>query len=308
MAQKDLIDPACDHIPEHCRTGACATPEDTGLPGKCSSVFDRVAVSHLTRGCSTIFWELREDFYGQRPFTFQLQVGNTNSSLADDWTNVGEPVVDQFIATDPGQRRWGKLNRVHYRVQITTAEGAVSFSDPIGASGTLAPRDWRYARELLRQEILQMKDGHSAQEGILLKRRVTGENCPTCLDHITEEITNPECPDCYGTGKRCGYFFPICDVWADFQPKTYRAHLDSGQARGTVMDIVLRARMINTWLLGEEDVWINRRTDDRYFIHTVQNVVEIRGFPIAADVELRLAPATDIIYDLSLPGQGVPLI
>jgi len=298
----------CGTVSDDCKTGDCATDASEhiaqGIPSRCMSIFDRVAVSHLVRGCTSVFWELTEDFYGVQPFEFQLQVSEAPHPVDDAWTDVGPPVIDQFLVQDNQRRAYGKINRTHYRVKLTEADGTEHFSDPTGMMGTLRKSDWNIARELLRQETLAFKSGHSAQQGYLLKRRITGEDCPECLDHLTNEITDPNCRICWGTGKRCGYYYPVCNVWADFDPKTYRTHLDAGQSRGTVLDIVVRARMLNTWLLGEEDVWINQKTDDRYYIHTVQNVVEIRGIPIAANVELRPAPFTDIIYEIPVSAQN----
>lgn len=271
---------------------------------KCTdSVFDRVTVSYLNRGGSRLFWELRDDFTDEPPYRFRIQVGESGNPNADDWEYVGDEVWNAFTGSDPVTRPFGKINRLHYRIELSTNDG-IYYSDPTGAMGTLAPRDWRIAREQLRQEQLRMEKGTSGQEGYLLKRRITGEDCKECLDHLTQEITDPNCQYCWGTGKQCGYFYPMDCIWADMDPKTYRTHLDAGQARGTVNDIVVRARMVNIWLLGEEDVWINRITDDRYYVHTVQNIVEVRGIPIVANVELRPAPFTDVIYDIEIPGQG----
>lgn len=297
----------CADIPEDCRTGECADDKAalaaSGFGPDCESVFDRVAVSHLARGCTQVFWELREDFSDPPPYEFQLQFSDVRNAKDTEWLDVGDPVTDALTAEDPERRAYGKINRTHYRVKVTTSAGE-HFSDPVGMEGTLSPQDWRSAREILRLETLEMRKGHSGQEGFLLKRRITGINCPSCLDYVTREILNPDCQHCWGTGKKFGYYYPVCDVWADIDPKTYRTHLDSGQARGTVQDIVVRARMINTWLLGEEDIWVNKKTDDRYAVHTVQNLVEIRGVPLVASVELRPFPFTDVAYQIPIPGQN----
>jgi hypothetical protein len=209
-----------------------------------------------------------------------------------------------YCAIDSTQRNYAKLNRTHYRIKLRTRLSTY-YSLPTGMMGTLLPRDWRIAREILRQELVRMRQ-HAGQKGFLLKRRVTGEKCPTCLDYQTDEIRDPNCPDCWGTGFKCGYFFPVDCIWADIDPKTY--HVELAQDRGTINDIVVRARMINTWMLSEEDIWINEATDERYYVHSVQNVAEMRGIPIAAKVELRPAPATDVAYDIEIPQQTEALI
>jgi len=56
-------------------------------------------------------------------------------------------------------------------------------------------------------------------------------------------------------------------------------------------------------LISENDVWVSRKTDDRYYIRTIQNASEMRGVPLVANVELRPAPYTDVIYDVEIPQQ-----
>lgn len=289
-ATPTLSEPEPVLLPETCRV----------CPPSCDRlVFDRVVVSYLIRGGTRVMWELTSAFADAQPYTFQLQVGQTPSNDSDDWEDVGGEVVGQFFAIDGEQRAWGKHKNIFYRVELTTPSG-IYYSEPTAGMGTLNRRDWRLAREILRQERLRMRQ-HAGQLGVLMKRRITGTDCPTCLDYQTKEVRDPNCPDCYGTGKACGYFYPMECIWADMDPRTYRTHLDGGQGRGTINDIKVKARMLNTWMLAEDDVWVNIATDDRYYIHTVQNVAEFRGIPLIADVEMRPAPFTDPIYGIEIP-------
>ncbi len=283
-------------------------PSNTSNPGscqpcpirQCDNPFDRVVVSYLTRGGTRLMWELRRDFLDARPYTFQLQVGQSAAPDADDWVDVGSPVVDIFAAVDGEQRLFGKIRWQFYRVILTTSAGTY-YSAPVGLEGTLGRADWRIARAILRQELIRMRVQGGGQIGYLLKRRVSGTPCPVCLDQLTNEILDPNCQTCFGTGFLCGYFFPIACVWAELDPKTYRA-ANSGD-RGTVADIVVKARMANPWMLSEEDVWVNKITDDRYYVHTVQNIAERRGVPLVSSVEMRPAPFTSPIYDIVVPSQ-----
>lgn len=270
-------------------------------PNTCAdSPFDRVVVSYLIRGFTRLSWELLPTFTDPQPLLFQLQTGTTSNPDADDWTDVGLAVEDQYFAVDPEQRVWGKLNFTHYRLRLTTPLG-VYYSLPVGAVGTLARRDWRIAREIVRQRRVLYRQ--AAQEGYLLKRRWTGEDCPVCLDFQTREIRNANCTTCFGTGKRCGYYFPMACVWASLSPKYRHTELDSGQARGTVDDIVVNGEMLGDSLLAENDVWIAKKTDDRYYVHEVQHTAEWRGVPLVANVKLRPVPFSSIVYSIDVPQQ-----
>lgn len=272
-------------------------------PNDCGSVFDRVVVSYLAAGPTRVLWSLRREFEDPRPLVFQLQVGRHRDNAADDWQDVGAPVTDVYYAVDPAQRFFGKVKWQFYRVLLTSPDGTYT-SDPVGVEGTLDRESWRLARAALEAETIHMRAG-DGELGYLLKRRNGGTPCPYCLDTQTDEVRQPRCPVCYGTGFQCGYYFPIGCVWADISPRSVRLTLD--ESRGSVADVVQRARMANPWLLAEEDVFVNKVTDDRYYVHRVDDLYTFRGVPIVANVELRPAPGSDVIYALAIPDQPEPL-
>ena len=141
----------------------------------------------------------------------------------------------------------------------------------------------------------------AGQLGYLLKRRITGTPCTYCIDPATNECTVANCNYCYGTGFQCGYYFPIAYSWADFAPESEHVHVDEN--RGTVVDRRSAARMTNTQLIAENDVWVGRRSDARWIINSVKNVATFRGVPLVAQVEMRQAPVTDQVYQVPIPDQ-----
>jgi hypothetical protein len=272
-------------------------------PNQCEPVFDRVCVSYLTRGHTAVMWTLLKTFTDPGPLTFQLQVGESSDPDADDWHDVGLPVTDQYLAHDPEQRDFGKIRYAFYRVVLTTTLGTY-VSEPTGMLGTLGMRDWLKARNLVRRKLRTFRLGEG-QNGFLLKRRITGRPCQLCLDPQTREVLDPFCPSCYGTGFQCGYYFPMACVWAAMEPRARHLELDGDQQamRGTIADIVVQATMLLTALLSEEDIWVNKLTDDRYYVHKITSTCEIRGVPILGQVELRPIPFTSVIYDIPIPDQ-----
>jgi hypothetical protein len=261
-----------------------------------------VVVSYLIGGYARVMWELLPTFTDPNPLSFQLQVGKSNNPDADDWEDVGLPVEDQYFAYDPEQRVWGKTNWTHYRVQLASVRG-VYYSDPVAGMGTLDRRSWRLAREMVRQRRVAYRVGPGGQRGYLLKRRWTGLPCTVCLDVQTGDPTNPACPRCYGTGFECGYYYPMSCVWAEMSPRARRTQLDGGQSRGTVDDIVVQADMLLVDLMGEDDVFVAARTDDRYYVHKITHTAEMRGVPICGLVEMRPVPYSSIVYSIPIPDQ-----
>jgi hypothetical protein len=263
-------------------------------------VFDRVHVSYLIRGGTRVMWDLVDDFHDPLPHSFTLQVGSSGNPQADDWQDVGLPVEDSFYAIDGEQRVWGKSRLTHYRIRLATSKGTY-YSEPTSGMGVLSRRDWRLAKEILRKERLRMR--LACADGYLLKRRWYGPKCTRCIEWQTGEVKDPECPQCYGTGFQCGYFYPMGCVWADLSPQTRRIHQDDQGMRGTTADIVVTGRMLMLPLIQEYDVWVNAKTDDRYYLHSIQHVAEMRGVPLIANIEARPAPFSDIAYDIPIPDQ-----
>lgn len=279
-------------------TDDCVDP----CPLPCPSVFDRVVVSRLIAGGTKVSWMLLDTFTDPGPLLFQLQVGNTTNPDAGDWEDVGLPVEDQYAAIDSEQRAFGKANNVFYRVKVTSSLRTV-YSDPTDSLGVLNHREWNLARALIRQRRVSYRvgAGSNAQLGYLLKRRITGVRCTQCMDFQTDDTTDPSCPMCYGTGYQCGYYYPAGCVWAAIQPRFYRTQRDD--MRGTIRDTNVRAEMIATDILDEEDVWVNKKTDDRYYIHEVQHISEMRGVPLVVNVSMSLIPYSSVIYRITIPDQ-----
>lgn len=274
------------------------------LPGcddSCAWIFDRITVWPQIRGGTRVEWTLHPNFRDPGPYTFQLQFGRTGNPAADDWTNVGLSVTDTYYAIDDSQRVYGKTQWTHYRLVLTTSVG-VYISAPQPAFGVLDHRDWRRAREILRQESLRLRK-EAGQEGYLLKRRLFGTVHEDCVDYLTREVKAVNCEVCYDTGFVGGYFTPMECVYAEQSRKASHEDLDAGAGRGTVNDgLRVAARMLAVPQLHEEDVWVDRDTDDRWYIHSIENIVEVRGVPLVLQVEMRLAPYSDVIYRYPIPG------
>jgi hypothetical protein len=229
-----------------------------------------------------------------------LQVGSTGNPLADDWVDVGLPVTDTYFMEDPEQRLFGMAAWTHYRVQLTSGLGIYA-SPPQLIWGTMDKRDLQTAKGLMRQVDLRMRQ-KAGTEGYLLKRRLYGTPC-VCSDPMTDETRVPSCPICYGTGIEGGYFAPFPCFYVEFtDSKAFRSHVSE---QGTQNDgPVCAGRMLNTPQIHGYDVWVDRGSDQRWFIHRIKAETEIRGIPIILHpVELRMAPFSHIIYSFPIIGQ-----
>lgn len=242
-------------------------------------------------------WTLHPQFADPEPHSVQLQFGRTGLAAATDWENVGDPVVGGFYAVDSVKRGYGKFQWGHYRLVLTTPNGSYA-STAQSMLGDLSNTDWRKLQAIIREESLRLR-AQAGDNGWLLKRKHFGTPC-SCLDVQTDEIRDPNCTLCYGTGFVGGYFAPFPCFSVETSPWRQRSHQDA--SRGTVNDLpVLAGRMLNVPQVFSYDVWVEQDTDNRWFIHSITAAADFNGLPLVLDpVELRLAPYSHPIYSLSV--------
>jgi hypothetical protein len=257
-----------------------------------NQAFRRLKIDCVIAGGTRVSWDLNPHMVDPGPYSFQLQVGHTGLTDADDWEDVGAPEIDTYYIIDDEKRTWGKTLDPHYRVKLITGV-ATYYSEPESCDGKLSKRDWLNAREIIRKEILR----HSvltSPEGYLLKVRRYGPRCTECTDEFTEEVSKTNCPDCYGTGFQNGYFEPMPACFADLSQPQVRDHRNP--SKGMDKEYVISARFIGDTQLYSYDVWVNKTSGERYYLHTIKTAAHVRGVPIVYDAELRLAPFSDVIY------------
>lgn len=263
-----------------------------------TQVFDRLRVSHLVAGNSLVTWDYNDKMTDAGPYLYQLYVGQTGIAAADDWRLIGVPTADIWYLRDDRKRLWGMKNWVHYVVAVTSAAG-VRVSRPESAQNGWSFAEWRLAANLVRKETLAFRMAN-ANSGYILKRRTCGEFC-TCLDFQTQEVREPNCPLCYGTGYTGGFHDAVGCSYALFSLNNRNPDQNE---RGTTDDVTVTARMLNDPQLYEYDVWVDRETDDRYFMREFKSVAEIRGRAVVLNVQLRLIPFSHVIYTIPIPTQA----
>lgn len=159
-----------------------------------SCAFKRLEIYSMSRGGTTVCWTLSQNFFKHGPMHFYVDFGQP---ATDTWIALNsEPIVDDCCYTDECQRTWEKLHSGYYRVRLLLpgeTNCPVYTSYPERASGLLDKKDWLYAREIVRKELLQQTKVDGIQ-GILLKRKKFGIGCTSCLEWDTREITDGACP------------------------------------------------------------------------------------------------------------------
>ena len=271
---------------------------EEAVPVTCDNpliVFNRIYVDFLIQGSARVTWEISPHFHAPEPWTFQIQESETD--IPDgNWVNAGDPVQNTCFALDPIPRAtFGKELNIFYRVQLTDANGVIYYSDPATVFGHLDFRSWNHAREIIRKERLRLKALRVGIPGWLLKIKRSGTPCPSCLDPLTQEVTNSNCPVCFGSRWSGGYYTPQPDIFADvtFEPN-YQQRDEQGM--GMVNPKSVNGMFVGQPYLSTMDVWVNDTSDVRYHIHGVNVRTGIRGVPLLVVAEMRPIPSDNVVY------------
>lgn len=262
--------------------------------------FRQVAVDHMVRGVTRVWWQLERTFNDPGPYVFQLQFGNTPLNDATDWRNVGSPVTDGYVAYDDVWRAAGSDLVTHYRVTLTTPKD-IYVSAPVNCFGELAERDWLIAREIIRKE--QLRHKYVSVSGFLIKPFRFGRPCTRCRDQLTGEVLDSNCPICSGTGFEVGYHPALPLQCWDLEPYKITEDQDTNALGTTRKDHMTTARVIGFPTLNVNDIWVNGTSDERWIIHSIKVAAAIRGVPLIYAVEMGLVPLTNAIYALEVGGE-----
>ncbi len=265
-------------------------PMSEGFP------FKRVMVTHLFHGLTRIWWEVDPTFTDEGPYTFQLQASYTGNPNALDWADIGDPVVNpQYLEDDTTREHTGMRLLTHYRVVVTSTRSTY-VSQPAWLWGVLEKRDWLLAREMLRKERLRL--GLVSQEGYLVRKMRYGVKDPNATDFLTDEVLDSGNLTSWGTAFKVGYHPPVrfsVDMDGEIIAETRGgADISKHSNRQTSF----KARVIAFPDVAKEDFWVDQDNDQRWVIHDIRSVASWRGVPLVNEIELRLAPHTDVIYKI----------
>ena len=265
------------------------------------SVFNRVWTDSLMRGGTVVYWQMSANFVDTGPWEFQAQWGRT---VNGPWTDISTVTVqDTYYTVDPGSHLYAKQIDLYYRVRVTSGDARTFYSDATRADGGLPQRDWRMAREIVRKEYLYYMKAPGGIRGCLLKRRSWGDRCPDCTDFDTGEVSKPKCLTCFETGIVGGYYPPY-SYWVLNQGQ--RGHrLARDDQKGMTSSNKMTVRGVAYPYVETGDIWVSTDNDRRWVINTITEVTVMRTRPVILNLELKLAPASDIIYDFPLDGCGI---
>jgi hypothetical protein len=268
------------------------------MPVSQDAAFNRVTVDHALRGVTQVTWRLHPDFAGQIGMLFQLQFGETGVPEADDWQDIGAPGIDVIALTDATQHDFGSDVVTNYRIKMTL-RGVDYFSQLENCGGRLNRHNWLEARGIIRRELLRHRLRAGTYGWLFKQRRRTAfiqDN--SVIDFATNEVIKSANSGAVGTDRAGGYFAPHY-MFMDTDPQDNYPKRDA--ERGPVSDNITRGRTLAYPELTHGDVWVTASGDDRFAIHGVKCVAQIRNVPLVVSASLRQLDLGDPIYEIPLP-------
>lgn len=263
------------------------------IPGT-SAIFRRVTVDYLQQGGARVSFELDRHFIDPQPHAVRLLGSHSGVDTADDWQYLGAAQQNVFFLVDPARRMYGKTATWHFRVELTSSEGTY-YSPVASVLGKLDEHGFQLVREITRKEVLRHRIFGSVP-ALLLKAKRYGTICPVCVDPLTGEISDADCPTCLGTGYENGFYDPVECQFADVTNESTRESRNIATV-GTDKPVVVKGRFIGFPPLIQGDVVLVKASDERYFVHSTTELATWRSVPIVVEAELRLIPFSSPIYN-----------
>ena len=264
-------------------------------------VFRRLTVdvyfSPLVTGKVLVAWALEPDFVQGAPGPFKFRLERGYAANDDNFVPVAE-TTDQPWAYDNSAVLPQTGLSVFYRVLLTTGDGQEIYSQPASIGTYWSRYDFSLAKEIIRKEELVLRKRAGVQ-GWLLKRRAFGEACAECTDSVTGEVTQQDCPTCYGTGVTGGYYDPI----------PYWVILNAGQRvkkltpeQGLITEAIETVKALAHPRPDGGDVWVHSHTGQRFEIQgDISALARHRGIDLILNLRLKELPRSYPVYKVPLP-------
>lgn len=277
-------------------------------------VFKRVTIMTQPLGGSLIAWELWPNLMTQSPMHFYVDFGRSGTN---EWETLNTlPIINECLYSDLTQRQWDQKADFYYRMRLVlpgeidplTNLPKVYLSVPQHAGGLWSKRDWLTARMICRKEYLrQRKATNRTAVGYLLKLKKWGQVSKTTVDWDTGEVQHADSEIDFGTGFIGGYYAAV-EFTCSFENAPWDRQFTRDPSVSVRNDSIRSARAVAYPYIDSGDIFVRRDNGERHVVFNIKSAAEVGGIPIVVLLELRLAPATDIVYKIPLhPGPTPPV-
>lgn len=180
----------------------------------------------------------------------------------------------------------------HYKIKVINIKtGESSFSDEV-ALVTAREDEYTFYFDYIYETYLDTVIDN--ENGILLKRKRTGEKCE-CFDDVRGARNTDRCPICYGTGYKGGFFDPI-PIKVCYNNATAKTETFSPTSTFEA-DSPLQFWTVGYPYIQENDIFINGLTGERCTVTQWQPSYK-NGYLIRQTITCDKLPESSIFYNI----------
>lgn len=249
-------------------------------------LFRHVTVHRPGPHLTTLRWAIQPTSWPLEDLSYEVF---RSESPAGPWDELGE--VQSYSFYDSDVISSGTHRHYYYIVRIASRSGkGYRDSKPV----RLEHDPDHIALEMVRKKNLYLKV-KGGIEAAIFQRKSFGPKCSKCFNYERNDVEDPDCPECFGTGIAGGYLNPVLIPILFNPPERTVVLAGIPYENGATY-----FELANWPLLQKGDLIVDRRMNIRYRAEQVKWTSH-RGHPVSQIVQVLRADDNDIIYTLSIP-------
>ena len=241
-------------------------------------VFSHVDVTYTPDLKTVVSWGLKKSVPA-RSGLFVVE----RSHYDEPFIQVAGPMDDNMAVVDEHYVASPDLETVSWRVSYLVA-GKTYSSLSVRGFMSIQKHDVGLLNTIAHREAVTI-ERYAGIPGLLLKARTSGKPCPLCTDYGIESSSRSACPNCFGTGHAGGFYNgrPWTLMFAGSPDTTKETHptIGSFEPGNLVM-----AKAMNDYPVEANDVWIDKRNQERWVVRAVQPEISFKGIVVTIRMHL----------------------
>ena len=225
------------------------------------------------------------------------------TDLPDSYNYIDDLGV-QTLPPDGNVNLYSLARQIYYRVTVTPPSGP-SHNVATAPQGLypaeITPTQRGLRRRLQYDQNILLKRINGVPM-VLLKRRRWGIRCTTCYDPVTRATLHEQCPECYGTSFKDGYWTPVLTHGRVYPPTAVNAQTAPQQKIEKAQHNI---HLLDVPLLADDDIIVVLATNDRFVVDR-QNQTELLRKPVHQVVTVSVLAHGAVEYTIPADTRTIP--
>jgi len=217
-----------------------------------------------------------------------------SGGLDGEFEKLNAAPVPNFFYFDSGLKPLSKLFDVVYKLEVIWPTGQKQLFGPFPlVSSPRVKSAYLVAKEMDREYAIEYRT-YSGIELRIFKLRQYGERCTECFNIVTQEVTDGDCEECFGTSFKGGFWDPI-DILGKID--VYSRGQQIRDPFSFIEDHVSTANIRAFPTVAKGDIIVEKANNIRWYVNAVQTIEHMR-FPVKQLAEVRQIERSSIFYTL----------